>query len=59
MTTEEAMEVAVEVMRERWEAMSDQKVTSEEYQRLSMAIGLMEEQLFRKSRERILSSGSR
>ena len=59
MTTEEAMEVAVEVMRERWEAMSDQKVTSEEYQRLSMAIGLMEEQLFRRSRERILSSGSR
>ena len=58
MTTEEAMDIAVEVMRERWEAMSDQKVTSEEYQRLSMAIGLMEEQLFRKSRERILSSGS-
>ena len=59
MTTEEAMEVAVEIMRERWEAISDQKVTSEEYQRLSMAIGLMEEQLFRRSRERILSSGSR
>ena len=59
MTAEEAMEVAVEIMRERWEAISDQKVTSEEYQRLSMAIGLMEEQLFRRSRERILSSGSR
>jgi len=45
MTTENAMQVAVEVLRERFEAMSPREVGTFEYNRMAQAVQALEEEL--------------
>ena len=44
MTREEAVRVAAEVVRERWESMSPREVGSDEYRRLEAAVRALEEE---------------